>query len=57
MNVKKVKYFFLCLYLILLVLNVTIGVRNAFWILMGMVLIQTIAYAIAEKLDKDTKKN
>ncbi|MGX4668086.1 hypothetical protein JNUCC74_02590 [Cerasibacillus sp. JNUCC 74] len=57
MNVKKVKYFFLCLYLILLVLNVTIGVRNAFWILMGMVLIQTIAYAIVEKLDKDTKKN
>lgn len=52
MIVKKVKYIFMVLYLILLVLNITIGLKHTFLILMGLVVIQTIAYTIAERADK-----
>ncbi len=56
MYAKNVKYLFLCVYLIMIFLNVTVGIRNAFWVLMGMVFVQTILYAIAEKLDKNKKQ-
>ncbi|SHH16860.1 hypothetical protein SAMN05421807_104253 [Virgibacillus chiguensis] len=53
MYAKNVKYLFLCVYIIMIFLNVTVGIRNAFWVLMGMVFVQTISYAIAEKIRQE----
>ena len=52
MNVKKVRYIFFVLYLIMLALNLFVDVKHGFWILMGLILLETIAYSMAEKRDK-----
>lgn len=41
------------LFLILLIINLTVGLKNGFWIVIALAIIQTIAYIIAEKADKN----
>lgn len=53
MNVKVVRYCFLLLFLILLIINVTIGLKHGFWIVIGLAILQGIAYIFAEKADKN----
>lgn len=49
--VKRVKYIFIILFLILLVIHLTTELKYAFEILMALVAVQIIAYSIAEKID------
>lgn len=53
MNTKIVKYSFLLLFLMLLIINLTVGLKNGFWIVIVLAIIQVFAYTIAEKADKD----
>lgn len=50
--VKRVKYIFIILFLILLAIHLTTELKYAFEILMALVAVQIIAYSIAEKIDK-----
>lgn len=54
--VKRVKYIFIILFLILLVIHLTTELKYAFEILMALVAVQIIAYSIAEKID-NKKRN
>lgn len=50
--VKFVKYFFLLLFLILLIVNLTVGLKHGFWIVIVLAILQGIAYIIADKVEK-----
>lgn len=50
--VKRVKYIFIIMFLTLLVIHLTTELKYAFEIIMALVVVQIIAYSIAEKIDK-----
>lgn len=55
MYTRVVKYGFLLLFLILLILNLTVGLKHGFWIVIVLAFLQAAAYTMAEKADKSRK--
>ncbi|MEC2054424.1 hypothetical protein I6J18_19920 [Peribacillus psychrosaccharolyticus] len=55
MYTRIVKYGFLLLFLILLIIHLAVGLKHGFWIVIVLAILQAAAYTMAEKADQSKK--
>lgn len=52
MYTRIVKYGFLLLFLMLLIIHLAVGLKHGFWFVIVLAILQAAAYTMAEKADK-----